>query len=53
MDTQADPSLPRVHMPFSFLTLSGLLYLSCVMRKPAFYICENKDADQVCGKLTA
>ena len=30
-----------------------LLYLSLVMRKPAFCICENKDADQFCGNLEA
>ena len=23
------------------------------MRKPAFYICENKDADQLCGNHEA
>ena len=23
------------------------------MRKPAFYICENKDADQLCGNREA
>ena len=23
--------------------------MSCVMRKPTFYICENKDADQLRG----
>ena len=27
-------------------------YLSCVMRKPAFCICENKDADQLRGTDT-
>ena len=27
--------------------------LSLVMRKPAFCICENKDADQLCGNRTA
>ena len=30
---------------------NGHLYLSCVMRKPAFCICENKDADQLRGNL--
>ena len=30
-----------------------LFYLSLVMRKPAFCICENKDADQLCGNGTA
>ena len=28
-------------------------YLSFVMRKPAFCICENKDADQLCGNHEA
>ena len=28
-------------------------YLSLVMRKPAFYICENKDADQLRGNREA
>ena len=28
-------------------------YLSLVMRKPAFCICENKDADQLRGKREA
>ena len=27
--------------------------VSRVMRKPAFCICENKGADQLCGKLAA
>ena len=39
-------------------TLSVLLvehknYLSCVIRKPTFCICENKDADQLCGNRKA
>ena len=29
------------------------LYFSRVMRKPDFCICENKDADQLCGDRTA
>ena len=28
-------------------------YLSSVVRKPAFYICENKDADQLRGNSEA
>ena len=28
---------------------SALFHMSCVMRKPAFCICENKDADQLLG----
>ena len=24
-------------------------YMSCVMRKPGFCLCENKDADQLCS----
>ena len=27
--------------------------MSCVMRKPAFCICKNKDADQLCSNLAA
>ena len=30
-----------------------LLYMSLVMRKPAFCICENKDADQLRGDREA
>ena len=30
-----------------------IFYMSRVMRKPAFCICENKDADQLCGNCTA
>ena len=35
--------------------LFGLWHMSrvTVMRKPAFCICENKDADQLCGNCTA
>ena len=35
------------------MTTEGLLLisLSSVMRKPAFCICENKVADQLCGNL--
>ena len=33
--------------------LSLLLYMSLVMRKPAFCICENKDADQLRGNREA
>ena len=32
---------------------SCLAYLSRVVRKPAFCICENKDADQLCGNREA
>ena len=30
-----------------------LQHMSLVMRKPAFCICENKDADQLCGNCEA
>ena len=30
-----------------------ILYMSRMMRKPAFHICENKDADQLCRNCTA
>ena len=32
--------------------LQTICVLSLVMRKPAFCICENKDADQLCGNRT-
>ena len=35
------------------LTEFGLENLSCVTRKPAFCICENKDADQLHGSRAA
>ena len=31
----------------------ALVHMSLVMRKPAFYICENKDADQLRGNREA
>ena len=37
----------------SFCALDGLHYLSLVMRKPDFCICENKDADQLRGNREA
>ena len=30
-----------------------LYYMSLVIRKPAFCICKNKDADQLCGNREA
>ena len=30
-----------------------ILYMSCVVRKPAFCICENKDAHQLHGNREA
>ena len=35
------------------LTTKHLIHLSRVMRKPSFYICENKDADQLRGDREA
>ena len=42
------------------IVLSGLYhmyewphYLICVMRKPDFCLCENKDTDQLCSNCTA
>ena len=32
---------------------NSLLYMSCIVRKPAFCICENKDADQLRGNPEA
>ena len=36
-----------------FTRLNHMLCNMSVMRKPAFCICENKDADQLCGNRTA
>ena len=33
--------------------LTPQFYMSLVMRKPAFCICENKDAEQLCGNREA
>ena len=33
--------------------LTPHFYMSLVMRKPAFCICENKDAEQLCGNREA
>ena len=38
---------------FQIVVTSHSYYMSLVMRKPAFCICENKDADQLCGNRTA
>ena len=36
-----------------FLTSNACNYMSLVLRKPAFCICENKDADQFRGNREA
>ena len=43
------------YMPISDKHFVGLLSvkMSHVLRKPAFCICDNKDADQLCGNRTA
>ena len=35
------------------LAMPFFLHLSHIMRKPAFYICENKGSDQLCGNREA
>ena len=44
-----------VELSICLITLIYILrlYISLVMRKPVFGICENKDADQLCGNRTA
>ena len=37
----------------TFCWMTRLEYLSCIMRKPTFCICENKDADQLRGNREA
>ena len=38
---------------FAFSCKASIIYLSRVMRKPGFCICENKDADQLRGNREA
>ena len=44
-------------LPYCLRLLGAFLHrmdnMSLVMRKPAFCICENKDADQLCGNCEA
>ena len=42
-----------VHFRPQSVQLTQHILMSHVMRKPAFCICENKDADQLCGNRTA
>ena len=42
-----------VYVLCNILILKAVTYLSLVMRKPAFCICENKDADQLSGNREA
>ena len=47
------PLLPESHFFSTSRAKKKLyVYMSRVVRKPAFCICENKDADQLRGKLT-
>ena len=39
--------IPFSHLNWEFLDI--IYKMSRIMRKPAFCICENKDADQLCG----
>ena len=43
----------RANMPLHTTGDNVGLHMSLVMRKTVFYICENKDADQLCGNRTA
>ena len=43
----------KLWFPLPLGAWDGLRYLSLVMRKPAFCICENKDADQLRGNREA
>ena len=44
---------PFYHLNFFIFTAVKSQYMSRVMRKPAFCICENKDADQLRGNREA
>ena len=43
----------HVNIPMELSPHEILLYMSLVMKKPAFGICENKDADQLRGNREA
>ena len=43
----------NIRITFTHGKCSILHQMSHVMRKPDFCICENKDADQLCGNRTA
>ena len=45
MEMVKSPKMALVYCP-------GFTCMSFVVRKPAFCICENKDADQLCGNRT-
>ena len=46
-------SLLRLSYVNKIIPKHGADYMSCVVRKPAFCICENKDADQLRGNREA
>ena len=43
----------RAHFLIALQSCTAIEQLSRVMRKPTFGICENKDADQLCGNQEA
>ena len=43
----------RVNQLDADIITNSVDYMSLVMRKPAFCLCENKDADQLRGNLKA
>ena len=50
-----DSTTRPLHSPITCIEI-GIMFtnkLSRVMRKPTFCICENKDADQLCGNREA
>ena len=42
-----------IHVMKGLAEQPGISYMSLLMRKPAFCICENKDADQLRGSREA
>ena len=48
-----DTHTPQIIINFTFIIHTFMLHLSRVVRKPAFCICENKDADQLRGNREA
>ena len=48
-----NPEIDLVNINAWLYNYTGREQLSCVMRKPTFCICENKDADKLCSNREA
>ena len=53
VDMNLSKSFAILNNQYLFYVEANYSYLSRVIRKPNFCICENKGTDQLCGNLTA